>query len=516
MGRAVLGGARAVLLVGPAALAFFSGGYFAEARGWAGLVIWLLVALAAFLSPGVLPRSTGGRLALAGLVLFAAWTLLSATWAPIVGDAYHRGQLAVVYAGALIAAGSLLRGRAGQRAVEPAVVAGTLLVVGYGISDRLLPGVLHFSHSISAQGRLEQPLTYWNAMGELAAIGLVVSLRVAGDATRRRCQRLAATAAAAPLGMGLYLSFSRGALFACAAGIVTLAVVAPSREQLRSGGLALAAAVLGAACATPWHSVTSLAGSSAARERQGAITLVLLAVVMGGAVLVGRRLLRREVPKPLLLPRRAPWAALALICAGLALAIVVGAKESSTRPLSAGATRLTTLQSNRYAYWRVAMRAFGDEPVRGVGAGGWSVYWLRYRPFSEFAQDAHSLPLQTLAELGLVGLALLAAFLAGLVLAARTAIRVAPALAAGPIAGAVVYFAHAPLDWDWEMPALTLVALLLAGTLVALAEGPSDEPRTDRRRSRDSVGAPVGLGESDKPGSADGVYTRRMQIGGPW
>ena len=44
------------------------------------------------------------------------------------------------------------------------------------------------------------------------------------------------------------------------------------------------------------------------------------------------------------------------------------------------------------------MRAFADEPLRGVGAGGWSVYWLRYRTVDEFAQDAHSLPLQTLAE----------------------------------------------------------------------------------------------------------------------
>jgi hypothetical protein len=470
-----LNGARAVLLAGPAVLAFFSGGYFDEARGWTGLVVWVLVALAAATAPRLLPGHRAGRVALAGLALFAAWTLLSATWAPIVGDAYHRGQLAVVYAGALIAASSLLRGRRALRAVEPAVVGGTLLVVGYGVSERLVPGLLHFQHSISAQGRLEQPLTYWNAMGELAAIGLVVCLRIAGDATRQRSFRLIATAAAAPLGMGLYLSFSRGALFACAAGIVTLVVVAPSRAQVRAGGVALAAGVLGAVAVTPWRSVTSLAGNSATRERQGAITLALLVLIMAAAVLAARWLLRTEAPGPVRLPRRAPWVALALICAGLAVAIVVGAKETSTRPLSAGATRLTTLQSNRYAYWRVAMRAFGDEPIRGVGAGGWSVYWLRYRPFNEFAQDAHSLPLQTLAELGLVGAALLAMFLGGLGFAARAAHRSLPALAAGPIAGFVTYIAHSPLDWDWEMPALTLFALLLAGSLIALADEREDD-----------------------------------------
>jgi O-antigen ligase len=158
----------------------------------------------------------------------------------------------------------------------------------------------------------------------------------------------------------------------------------------------------------------------------------------------------------------------AVICAGLALAIVVGAKERSSRPLSAGATRYVTLQSNRYAYWRVAMRAFGSEPIRGVGAGGWAVYWLRYRPFGEFAQDAHSLPLQTLAELGIIGAVFLLTYLGGVGFAARDALKAAPALAAGPAAGFVVWLAHQPLDWDWEMPAVTLIATILAGQMIAL------------------------------------------------
>jgi hypothetical protein len=453
-------------------LAFFSGGYFDEARSWAGLIAWLLVVVAAVGSARLLPRRRAGQVALGGLMLLALWTLLSGTWAPIAGDAYHRGQLAILYAGGLLAAGALLSRREALRAVEPAVAAGTLLVVGYGISERLLPGLLHFQHSISAQGRLEQPLTYWNAMGEVAAIGLVVCLRLAGDGTRSRVLRLGATAAGAPLGAGLYLSFSRGALFACAAGIVTLVALAPWREQLRSGALAFVAAVLAAVAVSPFHSVTSFAGSAATRERQGLITLALLLVVTLAAVLIQRRMIQIEVSRPLKLPRRTPLIALALVCGGLALAIVVGSKEQSTRPLSAGATRLVTLQSNRYAYWRVAMRAFGDEPIRGVGAGGWSVYWLRYRPFSEFAKDAHSLPLQTLAELGLVGAALLLSFVGGLAVVARAAHRSAPGLAAGPIAGAVAYLAHTPLDWDWEMPAVTLFALLLCGALIALAEEP--------------------------------------------
>jgi O-antigen ligase len=271
--------------------------------------------------------------------------------------------------------------------------------------------------------------------------------------------------------MGLYLSFSRGALFACLAGLVTLIVAAPSRAALRAMVVSLAAAVVSAVVAAPLRGVTSLAGSLSTREREGAIVLAALAVIVVVTGLVQRRSVQREPEGEVKLPRRAPWIALVLICAGLGVAIVAGAHEKAAQTLGAGAARLETLQSNRYAYWRVAVRAFRAQPIRGVGAGGWSVYWLRYRPFDEGAQDAHSLPLQTAAELGLIGLALLAAFLAGVGIAAADALRAAPALAAGPLAGFVVYIAHAPLDWDWEMPAVTLIAIVLAGLLIALAEG---------------------------------------------
>ncbi len=472
MRSAALSAARLVLLAGPTVLAFFAGGYFDEPRAWAGLGAWLLVAVGLLAQPKPLPRGRGAWLALGGLGGLAAWTLLSVAWAPIAGSAYHAGQIAVLYLGALLAATVLLRTGGAQRAVEPALAAGTLVVIGYGISERLLPGVLNFARSLSAQGRLEQPLTYWNAMGELAALGFVLSLRIAGDAGRPARLRIAAAAACAPLGLGLYVTFSRGALFACAAGVVTLIVVAGRHEQLRAIVVGVAAGAVAALAAAPFAGVTSLAGAQSTREREGAITLALLMVIAVAAGCVQWRLVRRERPAELALPRRSPLIALVVICAGLALAIVVGARESSaqSQPLSAGATRLVTLQSNRYAYWRVALHAFADEPLRGVGAGGWAVYWLRLRPINEGAQDAHSLPIQTAAELGLVGLALLAAFLAGVGLAARDAYRAAPAQAAGPIAGFVVYVAHAPLDWDWQMPAVTLVALVLAGALLALGE----------------------------------------------
>jgi O-antigen ligase/polysaccharide polymerase Wzy-like membrane protein len=474
--RPVLLVACTVLLAGPTALAFFSGGYFTEPRVWAGLAAWVLVVVAVAVSPRPVPRDRAGRLAIGGLLALALWTLASTAWAPIAGSAYDAGQLGLVYAGGLIAAAALLRPAALQRAVEPGLAAGAVIVVGYGLAGRLVPGILHYARSISAQGRLEQPLTYWNAMGELAALGFVLCARLAGDAARPRALRAIAAAACAPLGMGLYLSVSRGALFACAAGLVALVVLMPARAQLRALGVAVAAGALASVVSAPFGGVTSLAGSLGTRERDGAIVLVALAVITVATAATAWLLSGREDGGAMRLPRRAPQIALAVICAGFALAVVVGSKESSAQPLSAGATRYESLQSNRYAYWRVALKAFAAEPVHGVGAGGWAVWWLRDRTVNEGAQDAHSLELQTLAELGLVGAALLLVTIGGVAVAARRAHRVAPALSAGPTAAAVAYLAHSPLDWDWQMPAVTLIAIVLSGLLIAVADADQPSP----------------------------------------
>ncbi len=504
---------RLILLAGPTALAFFAGGYFDGPRAWAGVAAWLVIAVVAVASPGVIPGGSAGRparLALVALASLAGWTLLSMTWAPVAGTAYHDGQRVILYAGVLVSGVVLLNTRRAQRMVEPALAAGTLIVIGYGLSERLLPGLLQFARSVSAEGRLEQPLTYWNAMGELGALGFVLATRLAGDRTRPAALRMAAAAAAPALGLGLYISFSRGALFACVAGLVTLIVVAPQRAQARAIATTLAGGVLASLVAAPLTGITSMGGSMSGRERDGAIMLAALVVIGTLAALAQRRwrgvgtgaastgaesvdvartgAAATAEDERLRLPARAPLLATLIICAGLALAIVLGAHETSAQPLQGGSARLVSLQSNRYAYWRVALRAFGQEPVRGVGAGGWAVDWLRWRPFAEGAQDAHSLELQTMAELGLIGLALLAAFLAGVGLAARTAHRIAPGAAAGAIAGCVVWLAHSPLDWDWEMPAVTLIALVLAGALLAVPAAYGDSAAAPERSRR---GTPV-------------------------
>ena len=82
-------------------------------------------------------------------------------------------------------------------------------------------------------------------------------------------------------------------------------------------------------------------------------------------------------------------------------------------PLAAGRwSRLFSGAGNRYDYWRVALDEFSSEPFHGVGAGGYQPGYYLHRRTTEAIQQPHSLELQTLAELGIVGGLLLLAFLA--------------------------------------------------------------------------------------------------------
>jgi O-Antigen ligase len=470
----------AALLAGPTALAFFTGGYFAAARDWAGVVTWALAACALVLVPRALRLDRTTLIMLAGICGLAVWSLVSASWAPIAGNAWGAGAIVVLYAGALLASAIAFTDRRARRAAEPVLALGVAVVIGYGMSERLLPGLLHFTASITAEGRLEQPLTYWNAMGSLAAIGLVLGARLCGDPDRPRWIRALAAAGSVLVGSGLYTTFSRGSLFEYAIGIVTLVVLCRRREQLTGAVLSVTAAVLGAGMTAPFHCVTALAGPKSTAETQGAIVLaglVVLALLAAGAQLW---LARHEHPGELTLPRYTTQVASALVVALMALAIVVGSTESSTVQLGGGAGRLTALSSSRYAYWRVALDTFDQEPIRGVGAGGWAVYWLQRQGNNGFAQDAHSLPLQTMSELGLVGLVLLITLVVGAGMAARTALRIDRAAAVAPTAVLVAWFAHSLIDWDWQMPAVTLIAFGMAGLLGALGARATAEPGEHR------------------------------------
>ena len=89
----------AVLLGGPTALAFFSGGFFDRPRLIAALGAWAVALAAAFTAPRPLPASAPGRVALVGLAALCAWTALSLLWTPMAGATVDDLQRLLLYLG---------------------------------------------------------------------------------------------------------------------------------------------------------------------------------------------------------------------------------------------------------------------------------------------------------------------------------------------------------------------------------------------------------------------------------
>jgi hypothetical protein len=176
---------------------------------------------------------------------------------------------------------------------------------------------------------------------------------------------------------------------------------------------------------------------------------------------------------------------------GIALAAGVSAHDVPGAPPpgeTPGGRLFSTTSNSRTAYWRVAAGDVARHPLAGSGAGTFVREWYRHRRITASVQDAHSLYLETLAELGLVGLALLAAALAAPVFAAVRA-RGQP-LVAATFGAFVAYAVHTGVDWDWELPGLTLIGLLCGTLLVVAARAASEragrhdrptEPRAERR-----------------------------------
>jgi hypothetical protein len=475
--------AAAVLLITPTVLAFHSGGYFDRPRLVAGLVVWALVLAAAVVSPRPLPRSLAGRVALAGLALIALWTGVSIVWAPLSDPATDSFVRLLLYLGVLAAAAALLADRLAAQAVEPVLALGALVVIGYALAGRLLPDLFELAESRKAFGRLEQPITYWNAQGALAAFGLVLAARLAGDTTRPVALRVAAAAGAPVLGLGVYLTYSRGAIAATAVGLLVLLAAAPTRAQLWAAGSAFASATLISALAAFFPAVASLEGGPGTRSEQGAIVLALLLLLLVAVALLqlwrcrGGHDDRERLSAAGRLPALA--AAVAAVCLLALVAGGIAERGSADQDARRGISRLTSIDSSRYNYWRVGLDAWTGDPLRGAGAGAFRVEWLRERPVAEGALEVHSLPLEMLIELGIVGLFGFVMLIGGVAFSCRRALTARAPVAPGLSAAATVFLLHASIDWDWQVPAVALPALIAAGALVAAAEEPPTPARAD-------------------------------------
>ncbi len=479
-----------------AGLGAVDGGYFPSDWGLATLAFTLVAASAVLVAD--LPRP--GKLELAfigGLGAFALWALLSTVWSPGATAPVLEAERGLLYVAAAAAAILLLSFREAFSALLGGVLGGAVAVALYALATRLFPGRVGGAYDPSSGYQLAEPLGYWNALGLLTAIALLLAGGFAAHGRRLVTRALAAVSLVVLLPT-LYFTFSRGALVALVIGAVVQIAADPRRARLLATGLVVGVpAALGVLQASRYHALTTPGDSLTTAQREGrelAAILVVLAVFAAAAAValhVADRRLHFSARAGRLLVGIVAAAALVcalavLVAAGGPVAAVERAADAFRESPPAGdgdlQRRLLSASGNgRSEYWRVAGVMIREEPLLGGGAGGFEASWFRERSVAFHARDAHNLYLETLAELGPVGLALLLATLALPLLALPSARRFAYAPAA--VGAFAAYLTHAGVDWVWEVPAVTVPAIFCAAVL--LARSRPDEPPwlTGRRRA---------------------------------
>jgi O-antigen ligase len=438
-------------------LAFITGGYGMRRTVFALAAVLLVLGVLAVLAPWPLvPR---GRPALAALAAFAAWVAISIAWARVLGDAAADAYRLLLYVAAFAVALCCLRLPELRRRVPDALLAGIVLAALYALAGRLFPGIVEVPEG-ARQDRLNEPFTYWNALGIFMVMGILLAMATASEQERPPWLRAIACAAAAPCGVALYLTYSRASWLALGAGLVFLVVL--RRERAVPLAAALALGSIGALVAAV-QAFPAVLDAEGARTAQGLAYAAVIGVVCAAAALAHVRLSpSARAPLPIG-PRLARVVAIVTIPAVIGLGLLVATGGGKSETVESGRARVATLDTNRDALWDIALDAFAEHPVTGVGTSSFAVEWLREREEVDRALDAHSLYVETLAELGLVGALLLAAFLATATAGVARNVRAGPGdpVLVACTAAVVAFFVHAMFDWDWESPALAITALVM-------------------------------------------------------
>ena len=341
--------------------------------------------------------------------------------------AWRAASVAFVAAGAL---GLVLRGRTRPSRAQVLVGAGFAALTVWAALSALWSPDAHGSLLDAQRSLVYLTLAFAATVlggsllaGTLAGIGLVclwaVGQRIV-EGTPSPPDPFEATLLQQPIGYANGLGCL--AAIALVAGIV-LVLRSDGWRRLLSATLVLPAGV-----------------TIALTESRGAVVAALAGAAVGICLLRGRVRAAR----------------VAATLAGMLLAAILLLSSGSL------ADDLAARGGDRPWYWQVAWQDVRDAPLVGRGAGTFHLSWLERQPIEASVQDAHSLYLETLAELGAVGLALLLLALAPpLVLALRGA--GSPAAAAGYTA----FLVHAGVDWDWELPAVTAAGLLCGFAVLA-------------------------------------------------
>ncbi|HYP47108.1 MAG TPA: O-antigen ligase family protein [Thermoleophilaceae bacterium] len=440
-----------------------------------------------------------GTLLLFGLL--AIVTALAITWSIAPELSYVEAGRTLTYL-ALFAAG-LAVARLAPRAA-PQLLRGLLLggsvVVAYSLLSRVWPATIAEDELYN---RIGQPFQYWNAVAATAAMCVPAALWLGARRTGSMLERTLAYPALGYAFLALLLTQSRGGLAAALVGAIAWFAIVPLR--LRSL-LVLLLTAAGAAAVGAWalskkpfaEAFQPLASKEAVAGDFGLLLLLLGVVLVAAGVAVDVAHARGVVPGRH--RRRIGIAALAVACAIPLVALMSVAlserglggtveqrvdeltSETNTAPTQ-GAGRLSATESTRGKYWREADRVFDDRPLAGTGPGTFRIARLRHRTDDSASGHAHGFVPQTMADLGLVGLALtLMLLLAWLAAAARNTGLAARLLALRRERPAqrsewddqriafvalalvpVVFGVQSAIDWTWFVPGCALMALVAAG-----------------------------------------------------
>lgn len=484
--NAVLGLAVAGCLF---AVSYANGGFDTTTKAYAGISAWWLLGTGAAIGIAA-ARTRVDRLSLAALGLlaaFALWTLLSMSWASDGGRAFAQFDQVSFYVAVLALAIVVAR-------LVPAstIVSGVALAISaigcVALVSRFFPSTFGVEPSTilpPITSRLSFPVGYWNGLGIEMALAYPLLFSIM---TSRR-SRFASALAALPLpilGAVMYLTSSRGAFVAAVVAVVVYLLLAPNRWTALVA-TTLAAAVGAVSVASLAHRNELLSGVMtdpvAVDQGHRAALVIGIACVVTALVWLGLAEAGRRVSTP---PKRVGWAVAGVIVLGVVLAIALShpiAKFNSFRSNSfasgssdtsfVNSHLLSSSGSGRWQFWGAAISEFEAHPLNGGGAGSWGAWWLEHGSLPGFfTQYAHSLYLEALAELGIVGLLLIGGFV---VVAVVGAVRSALALGSSEIAAAaacgVAFFAAAAYDWVWQLSGIALVGVGMLG--VALGALPS-------------------------------------------
>jgi O-antigen ligase len=158
-------------------------------------------------------------------------------------------------------------------------------------------------------------------------------------------------------------------------------------------------------------------------------------------------------------------------------------REETTETSRSGQL-LDLSSSGRYQFWESSVDAFETKPLTGIGPGTFEFWWSREGLYPGFVRDAHSLYFESLAELGIVGFLLVAAFVLSVLIIGVARVLRGPEIQRLPMAAAVascLAFAVAALvDWVWELSVIPIIFLILSAVLIRAGRSEPSNEALDR------------------------------------